>query len=174
MKRTRTISVQIVGTSAGKMPPAAQNVNANGAKGRNRSITMCENLKPIPNESAIVYKIVAKKLKGRCYYSIAMGFKYPKLAGKIPKVRIQHCLGFFISTILVKKLRAYRHQMVGRTAGFVDRKAANQYAAKIRGFGYKLNIHETIVVKAKLTDGLMSGTYSGDCVIAGKYIEWLE
>lgn len=174
----------------GKMPLAAQNVGVNGAKGvtiEEWEVTMCSNLKPIPDESAIVYKVVARKLTFRTapvhvhlmqrevgrYYSIAMGFKYPKLAGKVPKVRVQHRLAFFISTILNKKCPAYSHQMAGRTAGFIYRADAECLANKIRRH-YPTNVYKMIVVKAKLTDELMSGTYNGSPVVAGKHIKWLE
>lgn len=137
---------------------------------------MCDNLTPISNESVIVYKIVAKKLEEESYYSIAMGFKYPKSAGKVPKVKIQHCLRFFNQNILGKGSSAYSYQMVGRTTGFTHREHAEHLATKIRHSRYNsdFDIYKIIVVKVKLTDGLMSGTYCNRPIVVGKHIEWLE
>ena len=135
---------------------------------------MCDNLKLIPDESAIVYKVVAKKPKEKRYYSIAMGFKYPEVAGKIPEVKTQRCLEFFNTNILDRGSPAYNPHMVGRTAGFVSRRNAECFAIKVDHFGGKSKIYEIIVIKAKLTDGLMSGVYTSHPVVAGKHIKWLE
>ena len=133
---------------------------------------MCRNLKASRKKSAIIFKIVAKKSNDTRYYSIAMGFKYPKKAGKIPKVKVQHSLGYYFDNdILNKKSDGYKDKMVGRIAGFLKNDDAEKRANRIAGDSHG---YEIIVVKAKLTDGLMSGEYGKNPVIAGRHIEWLE
>ena len=138
---------------------------------------MCSNLQPIDDEEVIVYKIVARKKKGTRYYSIAMGFKYPKIAGRIPKIKVQHCLGHFNKDILQKQSEGYSDKMIGRTVGFVKKGTAEVEMAHIQNgdmiTAKVANTYKILVVKAKLTDGLMSGDYGG-AIIAGRYIEFLE
>lgn len=129
---------------------------------------MCSNLRPINDEEAIVYKIVAKKKRGTRYYSLAMGFKYPKVAGSVPEVKHQCSLGYFHNRIL---LTHYRGGMIKRTAGFINRRDAELLAIHIRS---EIKAYVIKVVKAKLTNRLMSGHYEGDPIIAGKHIEFLE
>lgn len=135
---------------------------------------MCTNLQPIPDESAIVYKIVARKKKGTRYYSIAMGFKYPKITGRIPEIKVQHRLGYFTANLLNKASSTYKTEMCGRTAGFVNRCDAYREARIIRHNHDMSKNYYILIVKAELTDGLMSGTYDGLSVIAGQHIEFLE
>lgn len=133
---------------------------------------MCKNLRPTRRKSAIVFKIVAKKPKDIRYYSIAMGFKYPKKAGKIPEVKVQNRLGhYFDMDILDEESSGYEKRMIGRTAGFVKKDAAEYRAGKIARDTYGC---EVIAIKAKLTDGLLLGDYGHDPVIAGKHIEFLD
>lgn len=132
---------------------------------------MCNDLKPIADFEAIVYKVVAKRPKGRRLYSIAMGFAYPTIKGNIPKIKVQHGIGnHFDSDILRNKgHRAYTEEMVGRTAGFVKRAEALDLMYDIGPIaGY-----DVLIKKAKLTIDLMKGEYAGH-VIAGRHIEFLE
>ena len=137
---------------------------------------MCSNLKPIELKEAIVYKLIAKK-KARSirYYSVAMGFKYPKKAGKIPRIKAQHCIAFFDRDILEEHSNGYSKNMIGRTAGFISQHHAaaelDDWCRWARIFNDSFSFH---IVKAKLTDGLMSGRYGGQSIIAGRHIEFLE
>ena len=134
---------------------------------------MCTKLKRLEQKSAIVYKIVARKLRGTRYYSVAMGFRYPKKAGKIPRIEVQNRLGsYFNSDILHIGSCGYKVKMVGKTAGFLRQEDAESLAKGIRHDIY--SGYRVIVVKSKLTDGLMSGEYGPGPVIAGKHIEFLE
>ena len=131
---------------------------------------MCNDLQPIKDEEAIIFKIVARKKKGTRYYSIAMGFAYPK-RGRIPKIKVQHRIGdHFAEDILKPRSFGHARRMFGRTAGFTCKQRAEKVAQRIgRIEGYFVR-----VVKAKVTDGLMSGRYSNSDVIAGCHIEFLE
>ena len=131
---------------------------------------MCNGLRPSKRKSAIIFKVVARKKKGTRYYSIAMGFAYPK-KGRIPKIKVQHRIGYhFDADILSPKSFGYARRMFGRTAGFISKQSAKDFVPRIGSIeGYVV-----LVVKAKVTDGLMSGRYSDSDIIAGRHIEWLE
>lgn len=129
---------------------------------------MCRNLKAIDQKSAIVYKIVAQRPKGKRYYSIAMGFKYPK-KGLVPRIKVQHCLGYFIQWLLDQGLMYYKKDMVGRTAGFVNKRDAYLEKPCMHILSYN-----TFVIKVKLTQDLMKGTYAEKKVIAGRHMEILD
>lgn len=128
---------------------------------------MCNDLRRSKRKTAIIFKIVAKKPKGTRYYSIAMGFKYPKV-GTIPEVTTQCCLGYFHGRLLTVQ---YKSAMVGRTAGFIRKFHAEGLASSIRR---SLKHYTILVVKAKLTKGLMLGDYERDPIIAGRHIEFLD
>ncbi len=135
---------------------------------------MCRHLKASRKKSAIIFKIVAKKSNDTRYYSIAMGFMYPKKAGRIPKVKVQHRIGtYFDENILRKRSRAYADRMESRTAGFVNKKDADH---TVSGMTHYDSVHgyDVLVVKARLTNELMSGRYGDHPVIAGRHIEFLE
>jgi hypothetical protein len=100
-----------------------------------------------------------------------MGFKYPELKGWIPKIKVQRRIGeHFSNQILNKKSwEGYENDMVGRTAGFVNRSDALDLLYRMGAIaGY-----DVLVKEAKLTVDLMKGEYTGP-VIAGKHIEFLE
>ena len=134
---------------------------------------MCKNLQPIDDKEAIVYKIVAKKKRGTRYYSIAMGFMYPKIAGRIPKIKVQHRIGEYFSRYILDKEagEGYVGKMVGKTAGFINREDAEKRAGWLRD---AIKTHDILIITAKLTDGLMSGNYGVKSIIAGKHIEFLD
>lgn len=131
---------------------------------------MCKNLRPFPKTSAVVYKIIARRPKGTRYYSVAMGFKYPK-KGKIPKIKIQNSLGYYASDILNPRSFGHERKMIGRTAGFKTLAAAKLNMNIIDPSKFKN--HRICVVKVKLTDDLMIGDYGTSVVIAGRHIEFL-
>lgn len=134
---------------------------------------MCNNLQPINDKEAIVYKIVAKKKRGTRYYSIAMGFKYPKKAGRIPKIKVQHRIGEYFSRYILNKEadEGYKDKMVGRTAGYIYKKDAENRVGWLRNV---IKTYHILIITAKLTDGLMSGNYGTKSIIAGRHIEFLE
>lgn len=136
---------------------------------------MCRNLRPTTQESAVVYKIVAKKPKGTRYYSIAMGFKYPQ-KGRVPKIRVQHCLAWFSEDILESGSCGYTRDMTGRTAGFLHREdAENQIRRMNKWMNVSFYPFEMLIARVKLTNGLRIGEYGGGTpIIAGKHIEFLE
>ena len=136
---------------------------------------MCE-LRTISSRVKIQgYKVVAKKPKGKRYYSIAMGFRYP-LDGHIPIVRRQRKIcGDFAEDITSKNAFGYRDNMVGRTSVFLRlnelSKSDQLKRWKERGIrsGYKL-----IIVRVVVSGDTMEGYY-GDCKIAaGRYIHFME
>lgn len=133
---------------------------------------MCRDLKPIKKKQAIVYKVVARKLKGKRYYSIAMGCIYPQ-KGKVPIVKIQHKLGYFLNDLLTNR-SIFTSHMTGRTAGFTLLEDAKILANNIRNSANWASNHKILIVKAKLTEALMFGTYDVSPVIAGRHIEFLE
>ena len=135
---------------------------------------MCNNLQPIHKKSAIIYKIVAKKPRGTRYYSVAMGFIYPK-RGNILVVRVQHCIAVFDRNILGKRSAGYNEKMIGRTAGFIKKSDAEK--ERDDWYRWASTFDKSFVFyikKAKLTNGLMSGSYGDFPVIAGRHIEFLE
>lgn len=135
---------------------------------------MCTDLKPISQTEAIVYKVVAQKKKGKRYYSIAMGFMYPQ-KGKVPKPQVQRGLGYFVTSLLNKLF--FIRDMVGRTAGFLNRNYAESFMRRMKSQMQRhgeLKKYSLLTVKIKLTDGLMSGFYESQSVIAGRHIEFLE
>lgn len=133
---------------------------------------MCQNLKPIPQKEALVYKVVARKLKGKRYYSIAMGCIYPQ-KGKVPIVKTQHKLGYFLNDLL-NNCGTFTPHMTGRTAGFTLLEDAKMLLGRIRCSQYDIPNYEILVIKVKLTEALMSGTFEYSPVIAGRHIEFLE
>lgn len=134
---------------------------------------MCTNLQPIDDKEAIVYKIVAKKTRGTRYYSIAMGFMYPKKAGRIPKIKVQHRIGEYFSRYILDEEagEGYVDKMVGKTAGFINREVAEKRAEWVR---VMIKDYDILLIKAKLSDDLMSGIYGTAAIIAGKHIEFLD
>ncbi len=133
---------------------------------------MCQNLQPIASFEAIVFKVVGKKPKGTRYYSIAMGFMYPKKAGNIRKVKVQRRVGTYFDDNILHS-GAHEDSMEGRTAGFVNRKDADHMVSEMKHYDF-VSGYDVFVVEAKLTDELMSGKYGDAPVIAGRHIEWLE
>ena len=138
---------------------------------------MCENLKPYDEPSFTGYKVVGKKKKGTCYYSLAIGFKYPVYPNFIGIRKVQKTIAFdFVNGILNKNTCAFNKDMQGRTAVFVEKEAALaeadylKYSSPGMAEGYYI-----IVVRATLYDDLMKGTYgfSAD-IIAGRRIKFHE
>jgi len=124
------------------------------------------------------YKIVAKKLKGKRYFSITIGFKYP-LDGHVPIARKQRRIcSNFMSDILSKTSGAYRENMTGRTAIFLSLVAASKGHYSLVQGGYVEKGYELIVVRSEVSVDVMEGTYFtglGNCkVAAGRHINFIE
>jgi len=121
------------------------------------------------------YKVVAKKWRGKRYYSIAMGFKYP-LDGHVPVVRKQRRIcSDFMSDITLENSGPYREEMIGRTAIFLNYEDAYRIAQRTDAkSGYRL-----IVVQSEVSEDVMTGTYLthviANCkVAAGRHIRFIK
>ena len=132
---------------------------------------MCENLERIKAKEFIGTKVVAEK-NGR-YFSVATGIEY--IDGErvsVPKIQRRHSI-WFIDTILTKIDPAYKKNMVGRTAVFVNPNVAaslvNDIETKSTDESYTIK-----AVPAKVSYGLMKGVYGGSKVIAGKKITFKD
>lgn len=131
---------------------------------------MCKLTKHLLSKEVTVYKAALEsKTKEDQFYSVAMGFRYE--IGPVPIITIQKSLtDHFKPDLLVFN---FKNNMEGRTAGFLDPKDAFYLAASIKE-GNIFRGYKCVVLKVKLTDSLMSGTYEGDKVIAGKRILSME
>ena len=136
---------------------------------------MCENLKPYDEPSFTGYKLVAKKEGDDGYYSLAMGFKYPIYPKSIPKVKKQKRISpYFASNILEKSAWAFRKEMQGRTAVFVNKESAKTELGIFYPPFCLLSGYCTKIVKATISDGLMKGEYGEAEIIAGRKIKFHE
>jgi len=119
------------------------------------------------------YKVVARKSKGKRYYSVAMGFKYP-LDGHIPAVRRQQRISSgYKDEILEKYSAAYRKDMIGRTAIFLSladvREEYKYLSWRNLERGYKM-----IAIRVVVSQDIMEGVYGGRRVVAGRHIHFME
>ena len=124
------------------------------------------------------YKIVAKKLKGKRYFSTAIGFKYP-LDGHVPIARKQRRIcSNFSRKILSKTSRGYKVNMIGRTAIFLSLVAASKGHYNIVQGGYVEKGYKLVIVRSEVSADVMKGTYFmglGECrVAAGRHIHFIE
>jgi len=133
---------------------------------------MCD-LRNVCSETKVEgYKVVVRKLKGRRYFSAAMGFRYP-LDGHVPIVRRQRRISSgFKDDIILELSNALRKDMIGRTAmfpSFDDARGEYCYLRK-RDIekGYKV-----VVVRVILSVDMMEGVYCGCRVIAGRHIRFI-
>lgn len=119
------------------------------------------------------FKIVVKKLKGKRYFSAAMGFKYP-LDGHIPVVRWQRRISSgYKDNIIEKYSHALRDDMIGRTAIFPNFNGVYTEYRYLQGKnieeGYKI-----VVVQVELSVDMMEGVYGGRKVVAGRHIRFIK
>ena len=138
---------------------------------------MCDLKTVFSGEKIEGYKVVAKKLKGKKYFSIAMGFKYP-LDEHVPVVRKQRKICATFINIISKSSVAYSKGMIGRTAIFLSfndaHKVHQHFMRKGVERGYKL-----VIVTAEVSEDIMVGSYFianvMHCrVAAGRHIHFIE
>ncbi len=124
------------------------------------------------------YKIVAKKLKGKRYFSIAMGFKYP-LDGHIPVVRKQSKISYiFMDDIISKMSSAHEKDMTGRTSVYLRYGAARERYRILMQRGSRPG-YILVIVRAEVSEDVMEGFYGGNRIerheiAAGRHIRFIE
>lgn len=135
--------------------------------------------RPYFEKEFIGYKIVAKNKKTGKYYSIAIGFPYRNGAKMIERKRQKKLCNYFSSKILERyRAKGFEENMVGRTSAFVDLSACHSFYISIM-IGQDNNIPSsmnfvTVIVKVKITEGLLSGTYGNASVVAGRRLTILN
>ena len=136
---------------------------------------MCDLLTKSAEEKIEGYKIVAKKLKGKRYFSIAMGFQYP-LDGHIPIVKKQRRISKDFTDILSKTSGVYKDNMIGRTAVFLNFSEVHREFYSLRDSikeGYKLAI-----IRSEVSVDVMEGLYRSNSevcqIAAGRRIHFIE
>ena len=138
---------------------------------------MCNLLRASTKKKIQGYKVVARKLKGKRYYSIAMGFKYP-LDGHIPIVRKQSRISSdFADNILTKESVGYKDNMVGRTAVFLEITVLLSGDGNERIRRWKSTLkkgYELVIVLVEISEDLMIGMYGKWGVVAGRHIRFIE
>ena len=139
---------------------------------------MCNLLTKSTEEKIEGFKIVAKKSKGKRYFSIAIGFRYP-LDGHIPVIRKQHRIcAKFLSDIISKSSKGYSTNMVGRTAVFLSFAEAAEECRYITRGDVIENGYRLVIVRSEVSVDVMEGTYLA-CgtvckVAAGRHINFIE
>ena len=132
---------------------------------------MCDHLRKITDESAIVYKIVAKR--GERYFSLAMGIEYRDGENvEIPKKQ-KKLSANFNNRILTSRNQGYRPLMVGRTAGFTVLASAEVTMREIKRCPIK-RCYKIVLIRARVSDDLYMGIYSLSTVMAGKRLDIFE
>jgi len=135
---------------------------------------MCDLLRKSSIEKIKGYKIVARKLKGKRYFSISMGFKYP-LDGHIPIARKQRkiCTDFS-NQILSKGSSSYRKNMIGRTSAFLnlyDLSKSNHIKRWRKDFK---NEYILVIVQVEISGDIMEGYYGSCKAVGGRHIRFIE
>lgn len=124
------------------------------------------------------YKIVARKSKGKRYYSVAMGFKYP-LDGHIPVVRKQSKISYiFMDDIISKMSSAHEKDMTGRTAVYLLYSAARARYRVLMQRGSRPG-YTLVIVWAEVSEDVMEGFYGGNGTVrnevaAGRHIHFIQ
>jgi hypothetical protein len=134
------------------------------------------------------YKLVAINECNKKYYSLAMGFCYqnPDMAVhrddfinspqyyKIPEMKEQERISSsFIYGLFNHKDPAFRNEMTGRTAIFLDVNRAVVKAIDTLRSDIKLGFRLAIV-RARVAKDIMFGSYSHSIVAAGRLIAFKE
>ena len=134
---------------------------------------MCDLSKFSARETIRGFKIVARKLKGKRYFSVAMGFKYP-LDGHIPVVKKQRRISSrFLSNIISELSSAYRKNMIGRTAIYINLADLREDYNLVKGCDTEKG-YEVVITRVEITRDIMLGSYTGARVAAGRHISFIE
>ena len=142
---------------------------------------MCKLVEQLRRKYFIGYKVVARFPKGKRYYSVAMGFRYPK-DGKIPVITKQRRLSCYFDNNILDRSDFnpnFSEGMIGRTAVFDNASGAFSLLCNLTSYLTKYTKCSTkmvfVIVKAKISGSLMRGTYGSQIyVVAGRKIEFLE
>ena len=148
---------------------------------------MCENLEKTTLKTFVGFKVVGKHKKTGKYFSVFTGKPYPE-NGRIPKWITQKPLsGHFNSFILPGSRKKHREFMkksinhggwvsnlIGRTSAFKEYVDADYLCNKINTHSNTEKDFDFIIVKIKLTDGLMTGTYGDSKVMVGRHMEIIK
>ena len=135
---------------------------------------MCTLIKASKETEVIGYKVVAKNTVTGKYYSFTMGFQY-KSPMTFTKLEIQNRLTREISNRILEEYAnfGFAKDMVGRSACFRSLKDAEYlYMSYKDGLTYPQ--FKLVIVKVKMTNDLMSGTYCMSDVVAGRTMEILK
>ena len=134
---------------------------------------MCNLTKHLKDERVFGYKVVAKK--DYKYYAIAMGFEYkqPSMTFSKDDRLVQKSLSpYFRDFILNTKKRAFKENMVGRTAAFFD---VEEAAYLKHGVCYSCSMsYKVVIVMVELSNDIMEGFYGTGIVYAGRTIKILN
>ena len=134
---------------------------------------MCDLRTVYPGKKVEGYKIVVRKLKGKRYFSAAMGFKYP-LDGHIPVVKMQRRISSgFKDNIIEKYSHVHRDDMIGRTAIFPNFADARSEYRYLRGRNLEKG-YIVVIVQVELSVDMMEGIYGNREVIAGRHIRFIK
>ena len=132
---------------------------------------MCDLKRKSRRKEITGWKVVAVHDKTGEYYSSAMGFKYPKRGGKIPKVKRQNRLSAsWIANILYGI--TFRDDMIGRTVIFLSKGGA----ISLKMGTSDCHSHSHKIIRAVVSDDIMTGTYGTPehRIAAGRRIRFLE
>ena len=132
---------------------------------------MCDLLRFSTKEKIEGYKIVAKKLKGKKYFSVAMGFQYPS-DGHIPITQLQHRITTAYKNDILSE--GYRGSMAGRTAIFIHLESATKECLFLRSRGHIKKRYKLVIVRSEVSRGVMVGFYGSESVVAGRHIHFIE
>jgi len=134
---------------------------------------MCDLSKFSARETIRGFKIVARKLKGKRYFSVAMGFKYP-LDGHIPVVKKQRRISSrFLTNIISELSSAYRKNMIGRTSIYTNLADLREDYSLVKRCDTEKG-YEVVITRVEITRDIMLGSYAGTRVAAGRHISFIE
>ena len=136
---------------------------------------MCNITEKYKEEEVMGYKVVAKHKKTGKYYSLAFGFEYKQPVHTFGKRKIQNRISYNFNNYILDKYGSggFREKMIGRTAVFVRRCDA-RIQKSCWDFSAINESYKRCIVKVKLTNGLMEGTYGSTFVVAGRTMEILK
>ena len=129
---------------------------------------MCTFYRKSKEESFIGYKIVVKI--GDEYFSPATGIKYED-GRPIPEIESGSPLVSCYLDVLDEDTMAYNPEMIGRTAAFLRLKSAMLEKEDLEPY---LTVGSLCVLKVKISDDVLEGSYGTYSVVAGRIMEFIE